>query len=63
MQREHTGSPPWTERLHGLGPVLGLVLLCVAGTLLNPDFASLDNAAMRVSSMAFQAGASRPKSV
>ncbi|MEC5397344.1 ABC transporter permease [Uliginosibacterium sp. H1] len=30
-------------RLHGLGPVLGLVLLCVAGTLLNPDFATLDN--------------------
>ena len=30
-------------RLHGLGPVLGLVLLLVAGTLLNSDFASFDN--------------------
>src|SRR3954462_288260 len=36
--------PRWTERLHGLGPVIGLVLLCVAGALLNSDFASLDNA-------------------
>src|SRR4051794_18543503 len=36
--------PRWTERLHGLGPVIGLVLLCVAGTLLNSDFATLDNA-------------------
>ncbi|NRF67490.1 ABC transporter permease [Aquincola sp. S2] len=32
------------ERLHGFGPVLGLVLLCIAGTLLNSEFASLDNA-------------------
>ena len=35
-------------RLQGLGPVLGpvlgLVLVCVAGALLNPDFASPDNA-------------------
>jgi ribose transport system permease protein len=31
-------------RLHGAGPLLGLVLLCIAGTLLNRDFASLDNA-------------------
>lgn len=31
-------------RLHAQGPVLGLVLLCVAGTLLNPEFATLDNA-------------------
>ncbi|HEY9067724.1 MAG TPA: ABC transporter permease [Burkholderiaceae bacterium] len=30
--------------LHGMGPVLGLVLLCIAGALLNPDFATLDNA-------------------
>ena len=30
--------------LHGVGPVVGLALLCVAGTLLNSDFASLDNA-------------------
>ena len=37
-------EPRWTERLHGLGPVIGLVLLCIAGTLLNGDFATVDNA-------------------
>src|SRR6478736_9722267 len=37
-------QPRWTERLHGFGPVIGLVLLCIAGTLLNGDFATLDNA-------------------
>jgi len=31
-------------RLHGLGPVLGLVVLCIAGFLLNHDFATIDNA-------------------
>src|SRR5947207_4751005 len=31
-------------RLHGLGPILGLALLCVIGTLLNSDFATVDNA-------------------
>jgi ribose transport system permease protein len=30
--------------LHGIGPIAGLILLCIAGTLLNSDFASLDNA-------------------
>ena len=30
--------------LHGVGPVAGLVVLCIAGTALNSDFASLDNA-------------------
>jgi len=30
-------------RLHGLGPVIGLVLLCIAGTLLNGNFATADN--------------------
>jgi ribose transport system permease protein len=30
--------------LHGLGPIVSLVLLCIAGTLLNSDFASPDNA-------------------
>src|SRR4030095_14333432 len=30
-------------RLSNLGPVIGLVLLCVAGTLLNRDFATFDN--------------------
>ncbi len=36
-------KPRWTERLHGLGPVIGLVLLCIVGTALNGDFATLDN--------------------
>jgi ribose transport system permease protein len=31
-------------RLHGIGPIAGLVLLCLAGASLNSDFASLDNA-------------------
>ncbi len=30
-------------RLQGLGPVIGLVLLCIAGTLLNGNFATADN--------------------
>src|ERR1035437_3163973 len=29
---------------HGTGPFIGLVLLCLAGVLLNPNFAALDNA-------------------
>ena len=33
----------WPARLLGIGPLLGLVLLCVLGTWLNPDFATLDN--------------------
>ena len=31
-------------RLRDAGPVIGLVLLCIAGGLLNPDFATWDNA-------------------
>ncbi|HVE53598.1 MAG TPA: ABC transporter permease [Ramlibacter sp.] len=31
-------------KLHGLGPVVGLVLLCIAGTLLRGEFATADNA-------------------
>jgi ribose transport system permease protein len=31
-------------KLHGFGPVLGLVILCIGGTLLNGEFATLDNA-------------------
>src|SRR5580698_4124545 len=31
------------HRLHGLGPLAGLIVLCVAGTLLNRDFATVDN--------------------
>ncbi|HET9208476.1 MAG TPA: ABC transporter permease [Burkholderiaceae bacterium] len=35
--------PLW-GRLHGLGPIVGLVILCIAGTALNSEFATLDNA-------------------
>jgi ribose transport system permease protein len=31
-------------RLPALGPLIGLVLICIAGTALNSDFATLDNA-------------------
>ena len=31
-------------RLHGIGPVVGLLALCVGGFLLNHDFATIDNA-------------------
>jgi len=34
----------WSQRLRSAGPIAGLVLLCIAGTLLNPDFATWDNA-------------------
>ena len=30
-------------RIKGFGPVLGLLALCIAGTLLNGDFATIDN--------------------
>src|SRR5687767_8474966 len=43
----------WHQRLHGLGPVLGLVLLCLAGTWLNSDFATLDNAMNLLTRTAF----------
>jgi ribose transport system permease protein len=35
--------PLW-GRLHGFGPILGLAILCIAGTALNTEFATLDNA-------------------
>ena len=41
-ERAPRARPGW--RLPSLGPVLGLLLLCVADTLLNPEFASADNA-------------------
>ncbi|MCC8401166.1 ABC transporter permease [Paraburkholderia sp. MMS20-SJTN17] len=31
------------QRLYTLGPLAGLILLCIVGTLLNRDFATLDN--------------------
>ncbi len=53
-ERTDTASPrAWHTRLHGLGPVLGLVLLCIAGTLLNGEFATLDNAMNLLTRTAF----------
>ena len=55
MQPERTKEPTtttapamaqasqWLAKLQGMGPVIGLVLLCVLGTLLNSNFATLDN--------------------
>jgi ribose transport system permease protein len=40
-------------RLHALGPISGLVLLCIAGSLLSSEFASLDNALNVVTRTAF----------
>src|SRR6201991_3502356 len=52
MPQEHTEPAPagaarlrsTLAHLHGLGPIAGLVALCIVGTLLNGDFATLDNA-------------------
>ena len=56
MQLEHTdpiplvpaaaASPRWRRwaGLRGVGPLAGLVLVCLAGALLNENFASFDNA-------------------
>jgi ribose transport system permease protein len=38
-----TRSRSGLARLQGMGPIIGLVLLCIAGTLLNSNFATLDN--------------------
>jgi ribose transport system permease protein len=47
MQPTPTTKPAFSlaslERLKGAGPVIALVLLCIAGSLLNPDFATVDN--------------------
>jgi ribose transport system permease protein len=49
MPLEPTKTNPTSQvrtllgKLHGMGPVIGLVLLCVVGTLLNSSFATLDN--------------------
>ncbi|RZL97487.1 MAG: hypothetical protein EOP73_24825, partial [Variovorax sp.] len=55
-------GPGWAERLRGIGPVAGLVLLCIAGTLLNGDFATLDNAMNVLTRTAFIALSSVAKS-
>ena len=39
----HEGARSLRDRLQGLGPIAGLVLLCIGGTMLNSDFATLDN--------------------
>jgi ribose transport system permease protein len=42
----NTRAPLFTllgSKLGGYGPVLGLILLCIAGALLNPDFLSVGN--------------------
>jgi ribose transport system permease protein len=45
MPPERTETRPGiASRLHGLGPLVGLVALCVIASLLNPEFATLDNA-------------------
>src|ERR1700761_4520248 len=33
----------FAHRLYALGPLAGLIVLCIAGTLLNRDFATVDN--------------------
>lgn len=47
MQPTPTTRPAFSlaglHQLKGAGPVLALVLLCIAGSLLNPDFATIDN--------------------
>ncbi|SEI85309.1 ABC transporter permease [Paraburkholderia diazotrophica] len=49
MRPAHTDTAPTgramriAHRLHGLGPLAGLIVLCIAGTLLNRDFATIDN--------------------
>ncbi|GGP25928.1 ABC transporter permease [Silvimonas amylolytica] len=36
-------SARWLARLQAVGPLIGLIILCVAGTALNRDFATIDN--------------------
>ena len=56
--------PGWRRlvHLHGFGPFLGLVLLCIAGTLLNGDFATVGNAMNEGITNLF-AGAGTPEDV
>ena len=42
--RRGASTARWADWLRSLGPIIGLVLLCIAGTVLNGDFATLDNA-------------------
>ena len=44
VQQDTQGGKSGLARLAlALGPLLGLILLCAAGTALNPDFATVDN--------------------
>ncbi len=46
MQPARTETTSFTTlfgRIKGVGPLLGLIALCIAGTLLNSDFATVDN--------------------
>lgn len=47
MQPTPTTKPAFSaaslQHLKGAGPVLALIPLCIAGSLLNPDFATVDN--------------------
>jgi ribose transport system permease protein len=45
--------PAWRLRLHGYGPLLGLVLVSLGGMLLNPDFGTWDNWANVLSRTSF----------
>ncbi len=36
-------SARWLARVQAVGPLIGLIILCVAGTALNRDFATVDN--------------------
>jgi ribose transport system permease protein len=42
--RQAARANAWRKRAQSLGPLLGLVVLCIAGTLLNSGFATWDNA-------------------
>ena len=44
MKKIPRSATAWQRRLRELGPIVGLLALCVSGTLLNADFATWDNA-------------------
>ena len=43
VDRSASQSSRFAQQIQKLGPLLGLILLCVAGWALNPDFATTDN--------------------
>ena len=48
-----TEGKRWFAMVQGFGPVIGLVLLCIVGTLLNANFATMDNVANVLTRTAF----------